>query len=122
MVKIRELTNQQLMEKLEKYIQTYNKLENERQRRLEQFGEIEELLTEDEKAYVAEDPAPVTQIQDEADFVDEMKVSAPNLHVDFSDEELQKIHETCGKEISDAEKLQTITKILDLASLNLKDD
>ena len=90
---------------------------------MDEFGEIEELLTEDEKNYVADDHAPINNIQDESDYAaEELKISAPNVHVDFSDEELQIIQETCGKEISDAEKLQTITKILDLASLNLKGD
>jgi hypothetical protein len=138
MVKIRELTNQELMEKIEKYISTYNKLENERQKRLEKFGEIDELLTQDEKEYYAKNKTrpkkeeaapeefkemPKFKIQDEDQYVQSEKTNPAAFHIDFSEEELEKLQVICKEDkVSDAEKLQTITKILDLAKIDFNKD
>lgn len=135
MVKIRDLTNQQLMEKLEKYITLYNRLEDERQKRLDKFGEIDELLTNDEKLAHDQGQADSTQMQtmpkpsnkehNSKEYTGDdagSTIDPKSFALDFNEDELQKIQDTCDQEISDAQKLETITKILKLSDLNLGKD
>jgi hypothetical protein len=132
MVKIRDLTNKQLMQKIEKYINIYNKLENERQKRLDKFGEIDELLTQEEKNYY--DQQQSEDITEYRAMPDQSVADAPiegdagttvdinSFQIDFNDDELEKIQDACKQEISDAQKLETITRILNLSDLNLDKD
>lgn len=120
------------MQKIEKYINIYNKLENERQKRLDKFGEIDELLTQEEKNYY--DQQQSEDITEYRAMPDQSVADAPiegdagttvdinSFQIDFNDDELEKIQDACKQEISDAQKLETITRILNLSDLNLDKD